>query len=128
MESNALSGLHYGPVASLVPLVPYDFVSAEPYLLSKRFHLNSINLSKLPWASAAQLGAAVAALGAGATRSPAGLGSLGGSAGTPCTPQPLSVYLQSSLFVHPLPWLPQPPSPSCWGFISALIVGTVCNA
>lgn len=48
MVSNALSGLHYGPRASLAPVVPCDFISDEPYLLSKRFHLNSINLSKLP--------------------------------------------------------------------------------
>lgn len=54
MVSNALSGLHYGPGASLAPVVPYDFLSDEPYLLSKCFHLNSINLSKLPWASAAE--------------------------------------------------------------------------
>lgn len=53
--SNVLSGLHYGPGASLAAVVPYDFISDEPYLLSKRFHLNSINLSKLLWASAAEL-------------------------------------------------------------------------
>lgn len=47
MVSNVLSGLHYRARASLDPVVPYDFISDEPYLLSKRFHLNSINLSKL---------------------------------------------------------------------------------
>lgn len=54
MVSNALSGLHYGPGASLAPVVPYHFISDEPYLLSKRFHLNSINLSEPPWPGAAQ--------------------------------------------------------------------------
>lgn len=54
MVSKALSGLHYGPRASLAPVVPYDFISDEPYLLSKHLHLNSINLSKRPWASAAE--------------------------------------------------------------------------
>lgn len=44
MVSNVLSGLHYRARASLDPVVPYDFISDEPYLLSKRFHLNSINL------------------------------------------------------------------------------------
>lgn len=52
--SNALSGLHYGPGASLAPVVPYHFISGEPYLLSKRFHLNSINLSEPPWPGAAR--------------------------------------------------------------------------
>lgn len=54
MVSNVLSGLHYRARASLDPVVPYDFISDEPYLLSKRFHLNSINLSKLSWASSSQ--------------------------------------------------------------------------
>lgn len=86
MVSNVLSGLHYGPGASLAPLVPYDFISAEPYLLSKRFHLNSINLSKLPWASAARPGAAVAALGAGATTAPLVWGLWGAQLGPPAPP------------------------------------------
>lgn len=58
--SNALSGLHYRPGASLA--VPCDFLSDEPYLLSKRSHLNSINLSKPPRLGASQPGA-----GAGST-------------------------------------------------------------
>lgn len=60
MVSNALSGLHYGPGASLA--VPCDFLSDEPYLLSERSHLNSINLSKPPRLGASQPGA-----GAGST-------------------------------------------------------------
>jgi len=84
--SNALSGLHYGPGASLAPIVPYDFISDEPYLLSKPFHLNSINLSKLPWASAAQPGASAAAPGAEATGSPPARGPWGVQPGPPAAP------------------------------------------
>lgn len=69
--SNALSGLHYRARASPDPVVPYDFISDEPYLLSKRFHLNSINLSKLSWANSS---AASPAPGTGGTCSHAGPG------------------------------------------------------
>lgn len=51
MVSNVLSGLHYGLSASLAPIVLYYFVSEEPYLPSKRFYLNPINLSNPPSSS-----------------------------------------------------------------------------
>lgn len=89
MVSNVLSGLHYRARASLDPVVPYDFISDEPYLLSKRFHLNSINLSKLSWASSSQpalLGAGAAALSTEATCSHAGPGFRGLSQDPPAAP------------------------------------------
>lgn len=38
----------------LPPLVPSECLSDEPYLLSKRCHLDSINLAQLLWTSAAE--------------------------------------------------------------------------
>ncbi|XP_038020222.1 uncharacterized protein LOC119712713 isoform X2 [Motacilla alba alba] len=86
MESNVLSGLHYRARASLDPVVPYDFISDEPYLLSKRFHLNSINLSKLSWASSSQPALPGAGAAAPGTEGHAGPGFWGLGRDPPAAP------------------------------------------
>lgn len=136
MVSNALSGLHYGPGASLAPVVPYDFLSDEPYLLSKCFHLNSINLSKLPWASAAEhfpispAGCWCCCPGHRGHPQPRWLGVFGGARpGPPAAPRAVEHVSAAGPFaVHPLRRLPRPPYPSCRGSLYAPIIERVCNA